>query len=96
MCFSDKESTCNAGDTSSVPGLGRPPGEGNSNPLQYSCPWTWTRILAWEIPWTEESGRLQSMGLQRVRQDLVTKQQTRLSSFTDSMTFSHEELLETV
>ena len=32
-----KESTCNAGDLSSVPGLGRSPGEGNGNPLQYSC-----------------------------------------------------------
>ena len=26
-------------------------------------------ILAWKIPWTEERGRLQSMGLQRVRHD---------------------------
>ena len=32
-----KESTCNAGDTGSIPGLGRSPGEGNGNPLQYSC-----------------------------------------------------------
>ena len=30
-------------------------------------------MLAWRIPWTEEPGRLQSMGLQRVRQDGVTK-----------------------
>ena len=30
-------------------------------------------ILAWEIPWTEEPGMLQSMGLQRVRHDLMTK-----------------------
>ena len=30
-------------------------------------------ILAWRIPWTEEPGRLQSMGLQRVGHDLVTK-----------------------
>ena len=30
-------------------------------------------ILAWKIPWTEESGGLQSMGLQRVEHDLVTK-----------------------
>ena len=29
-------------------------------------------ILAWEIPWTEEPGGLQSMGLQSVRQDLTT------------------------
>ena len=35
-------------------------GEGNGNPL---C------TLAWEIPWTEEPGRLQSMGSQRVRHD---------------------------
>ena len=34
--LSSKESTCNAGDTSSIPGSGRPPGEGNGNPLQYS------------------------------------------------------------
>ena len=32
-----KESACNAGDPSSIPGLGRSPGEGNGNPLQYSC-----------------------------------------------------------
>ena len=32
-------------------------------------------ILAWEIPWTEKPGGLQSMGLQRVGHDLVTKQQ---------------------
>ena len=30
-------------------------------------------ILAWRIPWTEEPGGLQSMGLQRVRHDLATK-----------------------
>ena len=35
-------------------------GEGNSNPLQYSC---------WKITWTEEPGRLQSMGLRRVGHD---------------------------
>ena len=35
---------------------------------------THSSILAWETPWTEEPGGLQSMGLQRVRQDLVTKQ----------------------
>ena len=32
-----KNSTCNAGDPGSVPGLGKSPGEGNGNPLQYSC-----------------------------------------------------------
>ena len=32
-----KEAACNAGNLGLVPGLGRPPGEGNGNPLQYSC-----------------------------------------------------------
>ena len=58
-----KESACNAGDRGSIPGSGRSPGEGNGNPLEYSC-----RI----IPWAEEPGGLQSMGSQRVRQDLAT------------------------
>ena len=35
--FSSKESTCNAGDMGSIPGLGRFPGEGNGNSLQHSC-----------------------------------------------------------
>ena len=45
----------NAGDEGSNPGSERPPGEGNSNH---------SSILAWEIPWTEEPGGPQSMGLQ--------------------------------
>ena len=32
-----KESTCNAGDPDLIPGSERSPGEGNGNPLQYSC-----------------------------------------------------------
>ena len=32
-----KESACNAGDPGSIPGSGRSPGEGNDNPLPYSC-----------------------------------------------------------
>ena len=35
--LSSKESACNAGDPGSIPGLGRSPGEGNGDPLQYSC-----------------------------------------------------------
>ena len=54
-------SAWNAGDPGSIPELGRSPGEGNGNPLQYSC---------LENPggfnWREEPGRLQSMGSQRV------------------------------
>ena len=33
-----KEFICNVGDLDSIPGSGRSPGEGNGNPLQYSCP----------------------------------------------------------
>ena len=33
-----KESVCNVGDLSLIPGLGRPPEGGHGNPLQYSCP----------------------------------------------------------
>ena len=37
-CSSDgKESACSAGDPGSIPGSGRYAGEGNSNPVQYSC-----------------------------------------------------------
>ena len=57
-------STCNAGDLSSIPGLGRPLEEGMA---------THSNILAWRIPRIEESGGLQSMGLQRIGHDLVTK-----------------------
>ena len=41
---------------------------------------THSSILAWEIPWAEEPGRLRFMGLQRVRLDLATKQQLIHSS----------------
>ena len=52
-----KETSCNAEDSSSIPGLGRSPGEGNGNPLQYFC---------LENSMAEEPDGLQSMGLQRV------------------------------
>ena len=48
-------------DVGSIPGSGRSPGEGNGNPLQYSC-------LGNPMD-TEEPGGLQSIGLQRVRHD---------------------------
>jgi len=50
-----KASCCNAGDLGSIPGLGRSLEKGKA--IDFS-------ILAWRIPWTEELGRLQSMGLQ--------------------------------
>ena len=53
----------NAGDSSSIPRLGRSPREGHGNPLQY---------LAWRTPWIEEPGGLQSIGSQRVRHNWAT------------------------
>ena len=47
---------------------------GREDPLEKEMA-THSGILSGEIPWTEELGRLQSMGSQRVRHDLVTKQQ---------------------
>ena len=50
---------------------------GQENPLEKEMT-IHSSILTWEIPWTEEPGRLQSMGLQRVGHDIVTKQQQRI------------------
>ena len=58
-----KVSACSVGDLCSIPGLGRSPGGGNGNPLQYSC---------LENPMDGEPGGLQSIGLQRVGHNLVT------------------------
>ena len=46
---------------------------GREGPLEKEMA-THFSILAWKIPWTEEPGRLQFMGSQRVRHGLVTKQ----------------------
>ena len=43
------------------------------DPLEKEMP-THSSILAWEIPWTEELGRLQSMGSQKSQHDLATEQ----------------------
>ena len=52
--LSDKESTCNEGNLGSILGWEDPLGEGMATPPS---------ILAWSIPWTEEPGVLQSMGI---------------------------------
>ena len=44
---------------------------GREDPLEKEMA-THSSTLAWRIPWMEEPGRLQSMGLQRVRHDLAT------------------------
>ena len=59
-----EESACNVGDPGSIPGLGRFPGEGNSNPLQYSCLETSMDRGAW---WATVHG------VTRVGHNLLTK-----------------------
>ena len=48
-----KESACNVGDSGSIPG--------QEDPLEKEMA-NRSNVLAWKIPWTEEPGRLQSMG----------------------------------
>ena len=48
MAQTVKESPCNAGEAGSIPGSGRSPGEGNGNPLQYSCLGNPTDKGAWQ------------------------------------------------
>ena len=68
-----KASAPNVGDLSSIPGLGRSPGEGNGNPLQYSCLEKPMDGGAWKAsPWGREESdttELQSAGSQRVGHD---------------------------
>ena len=59
---------------------------GQEDPLKEGMA-THFSILAWRISWTEDPGRLQSMGLQRVRHDLVTNQKHTLCIFLVNITF---------
>ena len=59
-----KNPQANAGDMGSIPGLGRSPGEGNGNPLQYFC---------LENPMNRGAWRATSMGSQSVRHELATE-----------------------
>ena len=64
--WSDLAHMHQAGDTGSIPGSGRSPGEGNSNH---------SGILAWKIPWVEKPSGLCPWGHTRVGHSLPTKQQ---------------------
>ena len=61
-----KEYACNAGDPGSIPRSGRSPGEGNGNPLQYSCLENPMDRVAWQAT---------VHGVARVGHNLATKQQ---------------------
>ena len=78
-----KESTCNAGDLSSVPGLGRSPGEGHGNPLQYSClenPYG-QRSLAGYSPW----GHKESDMTEQLSTDIEIKYKNKRCMYSISL-----------
>ena len=54
---------------------------GQEDPLEEETA-THPSIFAWEIPWTEEPGGLQSIGSQRIGYDLATKQQKQWGRYT--------------
>ena len=72
LCLCGKESASNMEDAGSIPRLERS--------LEKEMG-THSNILAWEIPWTEKPGGLQTMGSQRVRHDLVIQSVQLLSVF---------------
>ena len=90
-----KESTCNAGDPGSIPGLGRSPGEGTGYPPQYS--WaslvaqlvknlpamreTWVQSLGWEDLLEKEMATHSSILAWRITVHGVAKSRTQLSDF---------------
>ena len=74
-----KESACNAGDLGSNPGSGRSSGEGNGNPLQYSC---------LENPMHTGTWQATVHGVTRVRHDLATKPATMLKILKEKMLFA--------
>ena len=66
---SGKEFASSTRDLGSIPASGRSPGEGNGNPLQFSCLGN---------PWTEKPGGHSPWGRKRVGHDLATKQQLQI------------------
>ena len=71
-----KNLPANAGDMSSTPGSARSPGEGNGNPLQYSC---LGNLMCWGAWWATAQ-----WGHKRVRHDLATEQQWQLCCYFKS------------
>ena len=78
-----KESACNEGDLASIPGSGRSPGEGNGNPLQFSC---------LENPMDRGAWRATVHGVTRVRHNLVTKPPPRHSASVSFLCRGFSEL----
>ena len=72
-----KESACSAGDPGSIPGSRRSPGEGNGNPLQYSCLKNPMEKKKKKNPMDKGAWQATVPGITRVRHDLATITTTR-------------------
>ena len=81
-----KESACNAGDLSSIPGLGRSPGEGKGYPLQCSCPGEFHRLNS---PW----GRKELDTTERLWHTNILGKVKKNSSHTDLKLKSEKGML---
>ena len=75
-----KASACNAGDLGSIPGSGRSPGKGMA---------THSSILAWEIPWMEKPGRLQSMAKSRTQLKQLSSSSSKFKNKDDNHKLKH-------
>ena len=85
MWLSGKESAHNEGGLGSVPGLGRSTGEGNGNPLQYSC---------LKNPMDRGAAWATVLGVARVQHGLVTKETNKEVWYTANQTDSVLTLME--
>ena len=93
-----KESACNAADPGSIPGSGRSPGEGHSNPLQYSCLENPMDKGVWQATvhgmervghnWATEQQHISMTPKSLSRADLSYKLQSHLYNFLMSIDFS--------
>ena len=79
-----KNPPATAGDVDLIPRWGRSPEKEMA---------THSSVLAWEIPWTETPGRLQSMRLQKAGHDLATKQQHTDNHTPDYYCIEHSGVL---
>ena len=91
-----KESACNAGDLGLIPGLGKSPGGGHGNPLQYSCLENphWQRFLIGYCPWgLKESDTTERLSTAQEAKDLYTENYKTLMKETKEDTSKWKETL---
>ena len=79
--LNSKESTCNTGNAGLIPGFDDPLKKKMTIHSSILFCFFHSSVLIWEIPRTEDPGGLPSLGLQRVRHDIVTKPAPPLAGY---------------